>query len=106
MADPAPATVKKDQRVFVYARAVSGPPMPLAVKQLSVADLPAEIILTETDAMIDGMTINRFPELVVGARISVSGQPTAQPGDIQDLSEPFGLPLSEPIELEIGELVE
>jgi len=100
-----PAPIQDDMLVYVYARAASGPPMPLAVKQLRVGDLPSTVILTENDAMIDGMTLARFPQIVIGARVSITGEPTAQPGDIQSVTSELTLPLENPIELEIKDLV-
>ena len=100
-----PKPVQNEQTVYVYARAASGPPMPLAAKQLRVADLPVTITLTEHDAVIDGMTLARFPQIVLGARISMTGEPTAQPGDIQNITAPLKLPLEEPVRLEIKDLV-
>ncbi|MBT5031110.1 MAG: c-type cytochrome biogenesis protein CcmI [Proteobacteria bacterium] len=100
-----PKPVQNEQLVYVYARAVSGPPMPLAAKQLRVADLPTTITLTEQDAVIDGMTLARFPRIVLGARISMTGEPTAQPGDIQNITRPLDLPLEEPVRIEIKDLV-
>ena len=68
--------------VFVYAKAMDGPPMPLAVKRLSVRDLPAEISLSNDDAMIPNMNLSSFAWVIVGARVSKSGNPVAQPGDL------------------------
>jgi len=74
--------VKPGDSVFVYAKAVNGPPMPLAVKRLTVNDLPAEVTLSDTDAMIPAMKLSAFDLVVVGARISKTGNPVAQPGDL------------------------
>ena len=100
-----PAPIQDDMLVYVYARAASGPPMPLAVKQLRVSDLPSTVTLTENDAMIDGMTLARFPQVVLGARVSITGEPTAQPGDIQSVTPGLNLPLDNPVKLEIRDLV-
>jgi len=68
--------------VFVYAKAMDGPPMPLAVKRLSVSDLPAQVSLSNDDAMIPNMNLSSFAQVIVGARVSKSGNPVAQPGDL------------------------
>lgn len=68
--------VKPEDSVFVFARAEQGPPMPLAVKRLTVADLPTALTLSDTDAMVAGMNLSSFPKVVVMARISRAGAPT------------------------------
>ena len=68
--------------VFVYAKAMQGPPMPLAVKKLTVADLPAHIQLGDADAMMPNMKLSAFDQVIVGARVAKTGKPVAQPGDL------------------------
>jgi len=70
-----------DQVVFVYARAWQGSKMPLAIRKLSVGDLPLTVTLDESMAMAPGMTIGSTPELEVIARLSQDGGAIAQPGD-------------------------
>ncbi len=67
--------------VFVYAKAKQGPRMPLAAKRITLADLPQTIILDDSMAMVEGMNISAFDELVVSARVSKSGSAIAQSGD-------------------------
>lgn len=79
--------VQPDNSVFIFAKAQQGttavPRAPLAVKRLTVADLPIEISLSDADAMMPQLTISKFDNIVVSARISKSGDPIAKAGDLQ-----------------------
>lgn len=67
--------------VFVYAKAKTGPRMPLAAKRITLAALPQTIILDDSMAMVEGMNLSAFDELVVSARVSKTGSAIAQSGD-------------------------
>ena len=75
------ARAKPEDAVFVYAKAMQGPPMPLAVKKIKLADLPVSLTLNDDDAMMPSMKLSSFPQVIVGARVSPSGNPVAQAGD-------------------------
>jgi len=68
--------------VFIFARAVEGPRMPLAIQRKTVADLPIDFTLDDSMAMSPAMKLSNFPRVVVGARISKSGNALPSPGDL------------------------
>jgi len=71
------AKVQPGDSVFIFARATSGPPAPLAARRLTVADLPATVELGDADAMMPQLKLSNFPEVQLVARVSRAGQPTA-----------------------------
>jgi cytochrome c-type biogenesis protein CcmH len=91
-----------DNLVFIYAKAVSGPPMPLAAARKQVRDLPLTIRLDDSMAMMPQMKISGFEQVVVGARVSLSGSPTAQSGDLEGEVRPVVPGQNEPVNVVIG----
>ncbi|MBP5944674.1 MULTISPECIES: c-type cytochrome biogenesis protein CcmI [unclassified Pseudomonas] len=69
--------VQPGDSVFIFARATSGPPAPLAAKRLTVADLPVTVELGDADAMMPQLKLSNFPEVQLVARVSRAGKPTA-----------------------------
>ncbi len=67
--------------LFIYAQAVSGPPMPLAVLRRKAADLPLAVTLDESMAMIPTMSLADFRQVKITARISLSNQAQPEAGD-------------------------
>ena len=74
--------------VFIFARAVEGPRVPLAILRREVKDLPLTFSLDDTQAMSPAMKLSNFTQVVIGARVSKSGNATPQSGDLQGMSEP------------------
>lgn len=69
-------TVSPEDSVFVFARAVNGPPVPLAAKRLTVGDLPATVTLSDVDAMVPSLKISSVEQVTVMARVSRTGDAT------------------------------
>lgn len=82
------AQIKPTDTLFIYAQALSGPRMPLAVVRRTVEDLPVKTVLTDEQAMMPNMKISNFSEVRIGARISRSGNAIAQSGDLEGTIEP------------------
>jgi cytochrome c-type biogenesis protein CcmH len=77
------AEVSDGDTVFIYAKAKSGPPMPLAASRQSASALPITVKLDDSMAMLPQMKLSNFEQVLVGARISKSGQAISQPGDLE-----------------------
>ena len=80
-----------EDTVFVFARAANGPRMPLAILRMQVKDLPAAFTLDDSLAMSPATRLSTAGAVVVGARISKSGQAMPQPGDLEGMAGPLPL---------------
>lgn len=89
--------------VYVFARAAEGPKMPLAIQRFAASALPKEVVLDDSMGMTAGPRLSQTPRIVLGARISKSGDAIAQPGDLEVLSPTLDrTALTQPIPLEIA----
>jgi cytochrome c-type biogenesis protein CcmH len=77
--------------LFVYARAVVGSRMPLAIVRAQVRDLPYRFTLDDSLAMAPGMHLSTHKQVVIGARISKSGSAAPQAGDLQEVTDPVAV---------------
>lgn len=82
------ATVSPDDVVYIFARAAQGPRMPLAIMKKRVRDLPITFSLDDSMSMSPTATLSSAGEVIVGARVSRSGQAIPQSGDVEGFSPP------------------
>jgi cytochrome c-type biogenesis protein CcmH len=68
-------------RVVVYAYALDGPRLPLAVLRRPATELPLDFKLDDSLAPNPAFRLSQAPQLVVGARLGTGDAATAQPGD-------------------------
>ncbi len=74
--------------VFIFARAVNGPRMPLAVLRTTVAQLPLDFELTDAMAMSPQFNLSSAGLVRVEVRVSRSGSATPSSGDLVGASLP------------------
>ena len=91
--------------VFIFARALTGPPMPLAVVRRQAADLPVTVTLDDSSAIMPAMTLSKFEEVMVGARISKSGTANPQSGDLQGEVAPVKTGDDKPVSVTISQII-
>ena len=106
LSDKTLAAVRPNDTVFVLARKLDGPPMPLAAQRLVASQLPITVVLDDSKAMVPGMTIGSVDDVTVTARVSRSGQPIAQSGDWQGQVFNVRTRGNEPLAIEISDRVQ
>lgn len=72
--------------LFIFARAVNGPRMPLAVVRTAANELPRDFRLDDSMAMTPAARLSAAGQVIVEARVSKSGSATPVPGDLQGTS--------------------
>ncbi len=87
LADAIRSKVKPEDTVFVYAQALEGPKMPLAIVRQQVSDLPLSVQLNDSMAMTPAMKLSGFDRVKIIARISKTGTAMQQPGDLIGFAE-------------------
>ena len=103
--DPALAArvrLRPDATVFVIARQVGGPPMPVAAQKHAVSELPFTAALGDADSPMPTLKLSQLREVELVARLSESGEAMRQDGDLESKPVRVTLPATGPVDLVIG----
>lgn len=98
------AQASPEDTVFIFARPAEGARVPLAILRRQVKDLPLSFTLDDSLAMSPAARLSSSSRVIVGARISKSGNAMPQPGDLEVLSEPVAVG-TQGLKLEISRVV-
>lgn len=96
--------VSASDTLFIYAKALQGPPMPLAAVKQTVASLPLTVDLNDAMAMMPQMKLSNFEQVKIMAVISKSGRPGTQVGDLFAEVFPVDVKAVEKIKLIINQV--
>lgn len=77
--------------LFVYAQALNGSPMPLAIVRKKVKELPLEVVLSDEMAVMPTAKLSGYGEVRIIARISKTADAMPRPGDLFGRAEPVSV---------------
>ena len=99
ISDDAIAALPAEATVYIIARDPAQPSPPIAVTRRRLSDLPGMVELGDRESMVPGRNLSAFAEFELIARVSISGQPSAQPGDW------FGTMIVKPAEIDDVQII-
>jgi cytochrome c-type biogenesis protein CcmH len=90
--------------VFILARAIEGPPMPLAVVRHTAAELPITVKLNDAMAMMPAMKLSNYPQVRVTAIISKAGTAQLVAGDLFGEVSPVKVSANAVVKLHVNQV--
>jgi cytochrome c-type biogenesis protein CcmH len=75
--------------LFVFAKDVAGPPMPVSIVRASKKDLPFTFRLDDSTSPMPSRKLSDIDTVVIVARLSKSGKAMAESGDLEGMSQPI-----------------
>jgi cytochrome c-type biogenesis protein CcmH len=77
--------------LFIFARPVDGSRIPLAMTKLSGVSFPYQFSLDDSMSMMPNLKLSTADKVIIGARLSISGDAGAKPGDMEGFSSPVAV---------------
>lgn len=96
--------INPSDTVFILARAIDGPPMPLAVVRHTAGELPLTVKLNDAMAMMPAMKLSNFPQVRVTAIVSKAGTAQLVAGDLYGEVSPVSVTGNAAIQLQINQV--
>ncbi|WP_456407478.1 c-type cytochrome biogenesis protein CcmI [Thiolapillus sp.] len=97
--------VNPGDRLFIFAKQVQGPPMPVAAVRITAGDLPTRVQLDDSSMLQQGTKLADYQQLKIAARIAKSAEPMAASGDLQSREVIVTIAEGKPVELVIDQVV-
>lgn len=101
LSESAATVVNPTDTVFVFAKAVDGPAMPIAVLRRAASELPISFVLDDSLSMTPDLKLSDFPSVTITARISRGGDATVTLRSLEAKSGPITIADNQPINLTI-----
>jgi len=104
----APALTAKaaaGETLFIVAKSVDSPGIPVAVLRSSVSTWPLRFTLDDSQSMTPGRTLSSAGRVTIEARISQKGQPLPASGDLQGSSGIINPTDSQPLKILIDRVI-
>ena len=73
--------------LFVFAKAASGPQMPLAVVKMTEYSFPLTVTLSNSNAMVEGLNLSNVDKIILTARLSKDATVVTSSGELEGKSD-------------------
>ena len=73
--------------LFVFAKAASGPQMPLAVVKMTDYSFPLTVTLSDSNAMVEGLNLSSVDKIILTARLSKDATVVTSSGELEGKSD-------------------
>lgn len=73
----------KDGILFIFAKAATGSPMPLAAVKLTKYSFPITVELSDSSAMVAGLNLSSAENIIISARISIDDSVMPSSGELE-----------------------